>query len=422
MTTKTEKTKVETVDVDLDEILGGAGAGNVMVADEKSKKPTVLSKARVDLTFLDKPEHDDDDDPDLDPDEDLDPDDLDNDDPDNDDPDNDDPDDKEPFNFDKDKNDKNKKGRPRTIVNVMKKLIDDGTLIPFDDDKKLEEYNEDDFRELIETNLAHHQEELAKELPKQFLDQLPDELKDAYQYVASGGKDIKGLFKALAASVEMQELDITKTNGQKEAIRAYLTATQWGTPEEIEDEIYSLEDKGDLEKKAKQFKPKLDAMQQQIVNDRLAKQQLAVKQRQEASQKYVDSVYATLEKGELNGLKLDNKIQNLLYAGLVQSNYPSITGKQTNMLGHLLEQYQWVKPRHDLIAEALWLLSDPDGYKKAIGRVSVKDANAKTLRTLKTEAEQKGKGTPDEEEEDKGRGNRPVKTLNRQKRNFFSRT
>ena len=83
-------------------------------------------------------------------------------------------------------------------------------------------------------------------------------------------------------------------------------------------------------------------------------------------QKYIENVYNTLEKGELNGLKLDNRTQNMLYAGLVQSNYPSISGKQTNMLGHLLEKYQWVEPRHDLIAEALWLLADPDSYKSKI--------------------------------------------------------
>ena len=71
----------------------------------------------------------------------------------------------------------------------------------------------------------------------------------------------------------------------------------------------------------------------------------------------------------MNGLELDNRTQNMLYAGLVQSNYPSISGRQTNMLGHLLEKnISGVEPNHSLIAETLWLLADPDGYKQNIAR------------------------------------------------------
>ena len=112
------------------------------------------------------------------------------------------------------------------------------------------------------------------------------------------------------------------------------------------------------------FKPKLDAMQQDLLNQRLAEQETQAKLRAEQSQNYIDSVYTALEPGELGGLKIDNKVQNMLYSGLVQSNYPSINGKQTNLLGHLLEKYQWVEPNHGLIAEALWLLADPDGLLK----------------------------------------------------------
>ena len=75
--------------------------------------------------------------------------------------------------------------------------------------------------------------------------------------------------------------------------------------------------------------------------------------------------------------------------GLVQPSYPSISGKPTNLLGHLLEKYQFVEPRHDLIAEALWLLSDPQGYKNKIKSIGTKDAVAKTVRQLKTAQSQK---------------------------------
>ena len=227
------------------------------------------------------------------------------------------------------------------------------------------------------------------------------------------------MFQALASSTEIKELDISNENGQKQIIRAYLQATNYGTPEEIEDELYSLEDRGELNKKAKQFKPKLDAMSEQIVKQKVQQQEAQARQRAEHSQKYIENVYNTLEKGELNGLKLDNRTQNMLYAGLVQSNYPSISGKQTNMLGHLLEKYQWVEPRHDLIAEALWLLSDPEGYRKTINTSVTTENNKETFRKLKTE--QSMKSTTSMPEDNRETTYRRPEGIVKPKRNFFNR-
>ena len=84
----------------------------------------------------------------------------------------------------------------------------------------------------------------------------------------------------------------------------------------------------------------------------------------------------------------------MLYNGLVQPNYPSISGKPTNMLGHLLEKYQYVEPRHDLIAEALWLLADPEGYKSKIKDQGKVAATEKTVRQLKTEQAKMQSSTP----------------------------
>jgi len=55
----------------------------------------------------------------------------------------------------------------------------------------------------------------------------------------------------------------------------------------------------------------------------------------------------------------------------------------------LLEKYQFVEPRHDLIAEALWLLADPNGYKNKVREQGSKQALEKTVRQLKTEESRK---------------------------------
>ena len=101
------------------------------------------------------------------------------------------------------------------------------------------------------------------------------------------------------------------------------------------------------------------------------------------------NVYETLKGGEINNLKIDRKTQGMLYNGLVQPSYPSITGKNTNLLGHLLEKYQFVEPNYPLITEALWLLADPKGYKSRLMEKGETVATEKTVRKLKTAQSQK---------------------------------
>jgi hypothetical protein len=115
------------------------------------------------------------------------------------------------------------------------------------------------------------------------------------------------------------------------------------------------------------------------------------------------NVFNALRPAEINGLKLDKKVQAQLYSGLVQPQYPSISGKPTNLLGHLLEKYQYVEPNYPLIAEALWLLSNPDEYRQTLQKQGKNAAVEQTVRQLKTEQSRKNISTYQEEEETKPR-------------------
>jgi hypothetical protein len=97
------------------------------------------------------------------------------------------------------------------------------------------------------------------------------------------------------------------------------------------------------------------------------------------------NVYETLKEGKLGDIKVDRKTQAMLYNGLVQPNYPSVSGRNTNLLGHLLEKYQFVEPNYALISEALWLLQDPDSYKAKIMDKGAQKSVEKTVRKLKSE-------------------------------------
>jgi hypothetical protein len=410
-----DSTTVGQVDVNIDELFGMPGAESVMLPSDDSdnnKQASVFSKPKdVDTTFLDKPVTKTGDD-------------------------SSDNNTKVPTAEVEDviaqlddmitqEEETGNKGRPKVdksgLSELALKMIEEGTLIPFDDDKPLEEYTTKDFRELFEANFQERENKIRQDTPREFFQSLPEELQIAAKYVADGGTDLKSLFRTLAQVEEVVQLDPSNEYDQAEIARQYLYATQFGTPEEIESEINDWNDLGKLEQKANQFKPKLDAMQEEIIARQLAEQEAKKEQQAIQAKMYTDNVYNTLSKGELGGVKLDRKVQSLLYSGLVQPNYPSISGKPTNMLGHLLEKYQFVEPRHDLIAEALWLLADPDGYKGKIKEQGSKKTVEDTVRKLKTEESRKISSSGISDDDNTRRTQKPQQRTLSRPNNLFKR-
>lgn len=320
--------------------------------------------------------------------------------------------------------DTKKGGRPKMdkegLYELTKRLIDNKRIIPFDDDKKLEEYTVKDYEELLEANFQETERKLREDIPVEFFESLPPELQYAVKYLNDGGNDLKSLFRSLAAVEETRQMDPSDPGDAKSIVRTYLQATQpdWSS-QEIEEEITAWEDRDELEAKAQKFQPKLNALTERQVQNKIASQEKLRRQQQEQAQAYMDSVYKTLEPGDLNGIKLDRKTQNALFSGLVQANYPSVSGKQTNLLGHLLEQHQFVKPNHGLIAEALWLLSDPDGYKSRVREGGKKEAIADTVRKLKVE--ESGKIATHAERDEDDKADRGPKISRTSKTDFFKR-
>ena len=314
-----------------------------------------------------------------------------------------------------------KKGRQGGLAELGAKLIEKGILTPFEGEEDISKYTLKDWEELFEVNEQEKAKKYQEQVSTEFYENLPEELQVAAHYVANGGNDLKSLFKSLAAVEEIRQLDTSDEQGQEQIVRSYLHATNFGTADEIEEEIEAWKDRDELEAKANKFKPKLDAMQEQIVARQLQQQEQKRKQQEKQAAIYTDSVYKVLEPGELNGVKLDKKMQNMLFAGLTQANYPSISGRPTNLLGHLLEKYQYVEPNHALITEALWLLADPEGYKSKIKAAGGKEQVEKTVRTLKTEQNSKITSSQGQEDDDNASRRRPGSGVTRPSGGFFKR-
>jgi len=418
--TKTVETKKEKVEVNLDEIFNGAPGGDSITLPEEDVKPNVFSRKKdVDMSFVDTPVEEKVEDIISE---------------------NDTATEKEPEvkktetvskeqvdellgdNIDEKEeiDEPKKRGRkPITgVSDVFKKLIEDEKILAFDDGKDLEEYSAKDWQELIQANLDEKANAVRRETPKQFFDSLPQELQIAARYVADGGQDLKGMFRALSTVEETRDLNVKEEKDQSYIIREYLGATGYGTREEIEEEIEIWKDLGKLETQAMKFKPKLDKMQEKVVASKLQEQDMKRKQQEQASQNYMKNVYETLKDGSIGETKIDKKTQSFLYNGLVNPAYPSISGTNTNLLGHLLEKYQFVEPNYNLITEALWLLADPSGFKETIMKKGSNKAVEETVRKLKTAQSSKTSAASVQEEAPATRSSRK---LPRGNSNIFKR-
>lgn len=288
-------------------------------------------------------------------------------------------------------------GRPKSDKNALagylKQKIEAGEFSAFEDwdekkqslDEYLSKQSEKTLQQLLDANWESKERELLERTPQEFFEALPEELQYAARYAMEGGTDMKSLFAALARVEQVRELDPDDEDGQVIIARNYLQATNFGTPEEIEEEITNWKESNRLEKKAKDFKPKLDQMQQQQVEYQLAQQAEFNRQQREAAQMYVANVGQALQKGDLNGIKLDRKTQAMLYEGLTNVAYPSASGKATNLLGHMLDRIQYVEPNFELLAEVTYLLADPDGYRNSIRQQGKNVAVTETVKKLKTE-------------------------------------
>ena len=301
-------------------------------------------------------------------------------------------------------------------ADIFKKLIEKKLIIPFEDDKPLEEYTEKDFIELMETNIEERSKDIEAKVQEEFFSSLPRELQMATKYVVDGGTDLQGLFRALLQSNQVQQLDANEPSHQEHIARAYLHATNFGTSEIIEDQIREWYENGTLEKRAKQFKPVIDKMQEEVVNKQLQEQEKFKQQQIEKRKAFIDNIANVLKVGELNGIKIDKKRQEMLFNEMTTTKYQARNGFPTNLFGKLLDDYQWGdKPRYDLIAEALWLLAEPEEYKKAIRESGKKEAAEEAVRKLKM-AQESGESNSSMPEDKSER-----RTIKRKQRNIFER-
>jgi len=281
---------------------------------------------------------------------------------------------------------KNKGGRKGALIEAMSKLVEKGTLTLFEDQPDINSYTIDNIEELIESNITMKVNETAQKAPLEIFGRLDPKLQEVVSYALNGGKDVVSVLKTVTRSQEVAELSLEDEKDQERIVREHLRSIDYGDDESIEDEITSIIDRGDLEKKATQFKPKLDARQAETLQKKLDEQEQKVKDAAKASERYAETIFKTLDRPTLNGIPLNEKIQTMLYHGLSDNTqYQDRNGDPTNAMGHLIERYQFGENAdHSILAEALWLMADPQGYRNNVLALGKQKQDSKTVRSLKT--------------------------------------
>ncbi len=303
---------------------------------------------------------------------------------------------------------KNKGGRPEFkkegLVKVIEKLIKDKKFVEFEGDKPLADYTEEEYIELIEANMTHREDKIKDSVPLAFFDSLPEEFQVAYTYLANKGKDadVQHILRVVTQAAEIKNLDPTTEDGQEDIIRTYLRTTNYGTPEEIEEEVNAIKDRNESEKKAGQFKPKLDALQQKNIEQNLkSAEQARVKSEKQAAN-YMGRVYDVLNTGELHGIKIDKRTQQSLYSTLVQPGYLTFQGDD--------------KELSRLVLSTL-VYQDPEAFLEKVREQGASGKALEVAKKLKTE--QATRNASASEEEELAGANRGVKKLQRKTNNIF---
>ena len=285
-------------------------------------------------------------------------------------------------------------GRPKTdknaLISYLKTKVESNEFSVYDDydekvplDQYLSGLPEKELYELLDSIIQKAANIGYEKAPLELREALPPKMQYAIDYIAAGGTNLEELFTSLAKTVQIEKLNPEKEQDQQKIVRSYLQVTTKLTADQIDEQVDEWADAGKIEKKAKEFKPTLDEMHEQQVQYQIQQEANATKQRQEAAYAYAQKVGAVLSKGEIGGMKINKTEANDLYYDLVETNYQSVSGKPTNLIGHILEKIQMVEPDFNKVAKLALFMKDMDAYDARVKQLGANDKVVETVKKLK---------------------------------------
>lgn len=226
-------------------------------------------------------------------------------------------------------------------------------LTPEQKKELLEIKDKDKIAEKTKQFIKENMEEIRKETLVSFYESLPEEAQLLIQYVLNEGSDVKEFMRTLIDSSVA-----TDRMSDEDIVREYFKSKNF-SEQDIEDEIKLYKEKGVLSQKANKYRIEIENISDNRLKEKLKEQEEIKKRKQEYTKWYADELKKTLE-------SFPPGVRSDIAVGLLNSDKRSLSGHKINELYYLLEEYQIRKPDLKRVAEALWLLKDPDGFKNNI--------------------------------------------------------
>jgi hypothetical protein len=278
---------------------------------------------------------------------------------------------------------------------IFENLIKDNILLPFEDEegnaKPVSKYTPEEVTELIKLNIQSSKDSGKEEALKEIKETFPEEFHSIVDYIKDGGTNVKEYMRSLIDVVDIKSLSPDEEEDREFIVHYYLSTKDMDDAL-IASNIEDWKSSGLLEKKAREFKPLLDKVVDSKIQQDLEYQKELKNKQIAIRQEFVNDMSGALSKDTLNGISVSKEIKSYLLDEITNAKYKTRSGRPTNLLGNLIEEYQFGKEKKpELILEALWLLSKPDEYKEFVRKKEVSVEAEKTFKKLKTNAQRTDK-------------------------------
>lgn len=277
----------------------------------------------------------------------------------------------------------------KTLSHVNR-LIEEGLLLPFED-SEIKTYS--DLKELLTLNESNKIGSLNQDVFQEQLSQLPPQFQSIMKYGLNGGQDIQSLMQDWADAERTINVDISTPEGQEQIVSEYLAMTNYGSVEQIKEDVQTWKDLGKLSARAETYKPILDEMQMQRILQKESEAEKINQQQENFNNYFINSIGNILDTDKTSiGLEIPLGLKQSLYNESMPKYTSQITGRPLDALEAIIEESKYGQNANPAFYTELMLhAAYPDEYKRML-LSQVKAEVAQEGKKLKTQQVQNDMG------------------------------
>lgn len=261
---------------------------------------------------------------------------------------------------------------PTEFLSTINDLFEKGVLDPYEG---YEIKTKEDLVNLIEDNKRSWEDNLNTQIFEQRLQELNPQFQSIVKYGLNGGQDIQTLLETWKDVENTFSIDDTTDQGKEAIVREYLTLTNYGTPDVINEDIATWKELGKLDSKVDFYKPQLQEYHMSKVAEIEQSAMFEQQQKEQYFNMYTNEVGKVLNQDKIAGLDLDQNLKAYLYENVQPIYRSSLTNEPIDALQAVVEDLKFGENANpEFYTELLLHATNPDAYKQML------------LTQLKTEA------------------------------------